>query len=100
MRNGTILTLHINTKSHNVVVCAVGTLNSSNNAFFGVWPLDYYQGQDLAGSDHQIHSCHLETIYPMMPKGPVKLMQWVKIAYSFMQSVSNQFYKEFFETHF
>ena len=25
-------------------------------------------------------------------KGPVKLMQWVKIAHSFLQSVSNQFH--------
>ena len=50
MRNGTILTLHImpNRKLHtisfqmayNMAVCTVGTLNSSNNAFFGVWPLE------------------------------------------------------------
>ena len=26
------------------------------------------------------------------PKGPVKLIKWVKIAHSFLQSVSNQFH--------
>ena len=51
MRNGVISTLHIipNRKLHtisfqtayNVAMCTVvGTLNSSNNVFFGVWPLD------------------------------------------------------------
>ena len=36
-------------------------------------------------------------------KGPVKLIKWVKIAHSFLQSVSDQLQtavKEFFETHF
>ena len=27
-----------------------------------------------------------------MQKGPVKLIKWVKIAHSFLQSVSNQFH--------
>ena len=31
-------------------------------------------------------------IIDIFDKGPIKLMQWMKIAHSFLQSVSNQFH--------
>ena len=34
----------------------------------------------------------LDNRYIIFNKGPVKLMQWVKIAHSFLQCVSNQFH--------
>ena len=40
--------------AYNVAQCTVGTLNSSNNAFFGVWSLDY--PGDFATNVKQINS--------------------------------------------